>query len=466
MIDDTEKRKLTIAIIGGGFAGTMLAVHFLQQNTRSLHLIIINSRYPLNKGIAYSSYSNKHLLNVRARNMSAYEDSPRHFTDWIRNHDKYAALDQNELPDMFLPRNIYGYYLKDVFDNAIRKKSQNVTFEFVHDEAIDLEITGKSAQVYFSVSPPITADKVILAMGNQDPRDPNFKNGSFINSKRYFPNPWLNESVSHVEHLNEVLIIGNGLTMVDVVLGLREKNFRGKIYSLSPHGFKILPHRKFEAYHHLILDLQPPYDLEKMVKAFRIHVRKLKDQGVTGEAVVDSLRPLTQKIWMQLKKTEKERFLYHLRHIWGVARHRLPKEIHQVIQQSILDDTLEIIAGRIESVHENEVGAHFKIRKRNKGELLELKVDRVINCTGPESDLTRMKSEMIQNLVTRKLIFPDELSLGINAAPDGTIIQEDGSLSTNLYTIGTWLKGILWETTAVPEIRAQATQLVSKLVRE
>jgi len=466
MNNDSVKNKLVIAIIGGGFAGTMLAVHFLQQQIRPLHLIIINSRYPLNKGIAYSSYSNKHLLNVRARSMSAFEDNPKHFTDWIRNHDKYAALDQNELPDMFLPRNIYGYYLKDVFENAIRKKSPNVTLEFVHDEAIDMEISGNQAQVYFSVSPPLSADKVILALGNQDPRDPNFKNPSFINSKRYFPNPWLNESVSHVEHLNQVLIIGNGLTMVDVVLGLREKNFIGKIYSLSPHGFKILPHRKFEPYHHLVLDLQPPYNLEKLVKAFRKHVRKLKDAGVTGEAVVDSLRPLTQKIWMQLKKSEKERFLYHLRHMWGVARHRLPKEIHQVIQQMILDDTLEILAGRIESVHENEDGAYFKIRKRNQNGLLELKVDRVINCTGPESDITRMKSELIQNLVSRKLIFPDELSLGINATQDGAIIQADGSLSTNLFTIGTWLKGILWETTAVPEIRVQANQLVSKLVQE
>src|SRR5688572_9795247 len=169
---------------------------------------------------------------------------------------------------------------------------------------------------------------------------------------------------------------------------------------------------------------------------------------------------------MQLKKSEKERFLYHLRHMWGVARHRLPKEIHQVIQQMILDDTLEILAGRIESVHENEDGAYFKIRKRNQNGLLELKVDRVINCTGPESDLTRMKSELIQNLVSRKLIFPDELSLGINATQDGAIIQADGSLSTNLFTIGTWLKGILWETTAVPEIRVQANQLVSKLVQE
>src|SRR5690242_11879343 len=126
----------TIAIIGGGFSGTMTAVHLLNTKDVQLHIVLINSRYPLAKGIAYSSYSNKHLLNVAAKNMSAFPDKPLHFVNWIKQHDNYGALDQQELPDMFLPRNIYGKYLKDIFDNAIRCKGENVTIEFVHDEAI------------------------------------------------------------------------------------------------------------------------------------------------------------------------------------------------------------------------------------------------------------------------------------------------------------------------------------------
>src|SRR5690349_19191159 len=110
--------KKTIAIIGGGFSGTMTAVHLLKQNKIPLHIILINSNYPLAKGIAYSSYSNKHLLNVPVKKMSAFPDKPDDFLNWIKTHDNYGALDQNELPDMFLPRNIYGHYLKDTFENA------------------------------------------------------------------------------------------------------------------------------------------------------------------------------------------------------------------------------------------------------------------------------------------------------------------------------------------------------------
>lgn len=253
----------TIAIIGGGFAGTMTAVHLLRKNI-PIHIVLINSRYPLAKGIAYSSYSYRHLLNVPAKSMSAFSDKPDHFVNWIKNHDNYGALDQQVLPDMFLPRNIYGKYLKDVFDNAIRNKSENVSIEFVHDEAIDLEIRDGRANISFSVSPPVIADKVLLAMGNHDPRMPDFKNESFRMDPRYFPNPWLNEAVSHAEKEEQILIIGNGLTMVDVVLGLRERSFKGKIYSLSPHGFRILPHRQFEQYKGILEDLFPPYKLHNL----------------------------------------------------------------------------------------------------------------------------------------------------------------------------------------------------------
>jgi uncharacterized NAD(P)/FAD-binding protein YdhS len=460
-----ESKRSVVAIIGGGFAGAMVAVHLLKQTEKQLHIILINTKYPLAKGVAYSSYSHKHLLNVKAKNMSAFPDKPSDFITWIKNHEKYGVLDNQTMPEMFLPRNVYGHYLKDVFDNAIREKAQGVSIEFVHDEAIEIEDMEVGMQINFSISPSVFAHRVILAMGNQAPRQPELKNGSLSNNKRYFPNPWVNEAVLHPEENEDVLIIGNGLTMVDVVLGLREKNYRGKIHSLSPNGFKILPHREFEPYHDLVKDVQPPFELIKLVKLFRFHVQSLRAKGIAGEAAVDSLRPLTQKIWMALSLDEKKRFMLHLRHMWGVARHRLPMEVHKQFQQMILDETLEIIAGRIHSITESNHSLEVSIYRRSRNELLTIKVGRIINCTGPEADITKMNVELIQNLLAQKLIEPDELSLGINALPDGTIITKDGKPSDKLFAIGSLLKGILWESTAVPEIRVQAKNLADKIIK-
>jgi uncharacterized NAD(P)/FAD-binding protein YdhS len=462
----TNYQNPTIAIIGGGFCGNMLAVHLLSNAKSPLHIVLINAGYPLSRGIAYSSYSQKHLLNVPAKSMSAFPDKPNHFMDWIRKHENYGVIDQTALPTMFLPRNIYGHYLKDIFDTAIRKKPDYVSISFVHDEAIDIEEFDGKAHVYFSVSPGVAADKVVLAIGNSAPDNPNLKDNSIYSSKNYFGNPWLHEAVNHLDQDREVFILGNGLTMVDIVLGLKEKKHRGKIYSLSPNGFQILPHRNFAPYVELVEELKPPYDLPKIISLFRSHVKKLRDQGHSAEAAVDSLRPYTQKVWQSWSKQEKERFMYHIRHMWGVARHRLPMEIHKLIQQLILDDKLEIIAGRIQSMIETERGIRVTFKRRRDQKIYEVAAARVINCTGPLSDINKLERPLVKNLISRKMIHADEMKLGIDALPDGTILNDDKTPSPYLSTIGSLLRGLLWESTAVPELREQAKTLSEKLLKE
>jgi uncharacterized NAD(P)/FAD-binding protein YdhS len=454
----------TICIIGGGFSGVMVAVHLIREAKSPIHLVLVNSGHPLTRGVAYSSYSNKHLLNVAAKNMSAFPDQPDHFLRWIRNHENYGVIDHETLPGMFLPRNIYGHYIKEVFDSAIRKKPGHVSISFVHDEAIDIEVNGLMAHVYFKMSPTVVAHQVVLATGNHEPQDPKLNDPSFYSSRNYFRNPWAQDSVNNLDPDKEVLIIGNGLTMVDVVMGLKEKQHRGKIYSLSPNGFRILPHRTIKPYTGLIDELAPPYDLNKLVSLFRKHLAKLRAEGGNGEMLVDTLRPLTQKIWQTWSLNEKKRFMFHIRHIWGVARHRLPMSVHHQIQEMILDDKLEIIAGRLKSLteHPNHISVSFIRRTDQKEHMIH--VNRVINCTGPQTDVTKMRMPIIENLLRRGYIDSDEMRLGMRALADGTVIGKDGQPSDILYTIGSNLKGILWESTAVPELRMQAKNLSAKLL--
>ena len=88
----------------------------------------------------------------------------------------------------------------------------------------------------------------------------------------------------------------------------------------------------------------------------------------------------------------------------------------------------------------------------------------MINCTRPKTDISKIDQPLISNLYKKGLIVPDEMRLGINALPDGTIIHGDNTLSTKLFTTGSLLKGILWESTAVPELRIQAKSLAGELI--
>jgi len=54
--------------------------------------------------------------------------------------------------------------------------------------------------------------------------------------------------------------------------------------------------------------------------------------------------------------------------------------------------------------------------------------------------------------------------MGIDAAPGGRTIDKNGAVSDVILTAGTALKGVLWESTAMPEIRAQTHKLALSLL--
>jgi uncharacterized NAD(P)/FAD-binding protein YdhS len=172
---------------------------------------------------------------------------------------------------------------------------------------------------------------------------------------------------------------------------------------------------------------------------------------------VDALRSKTQEIWQHLPFDDKKMFLSHLRHLWGVARHRLPAHIHSEIQDLIRHKKLKIKAGKIINItgREND-GFSVRLRRRKDQSDVTLEVSRIINCTGPQTDIRKFESQLYKNLLKKGMVAPDELYLGLSATPDGRIIDAHGHVSPTIYTLGSLLKGILWETTAVPELRNQA----------
>src|SRR5271169_1627662 len=91
----------TVAIIGGGFCGTLTAVNLARSTTEPLRITLINNQYPLGRGIAYGTRRPEHLLNVVARNMSAFPDLPSHFVDWLRNRADFAEFPLAELREQF-----------------------------------------------------------------------------------------------------------------------------------------------------------------------------------------------------------------------------------------------------------------------------------------------------------------------------------------------------------------------------
>ena len=455
-----------IGIIGGGFTGTMTAVQLIDKSTEPFEIILINERETLHKGIAYNPYSEKHLLNVIAGKMSAYPDKPDHFLEWVMQKDEFKNKGKTLIANSFLPRQIYGEYLCDIWEEAKKSaESKHIKITVIESFVVDLDVTEISVSLWLDNNLKLNIDDCVVSTGNHIPRNPRIKNMDFYNSPNYFQNPWKIESIKDTKENLPVLIIGNGLTMVDTVLGLLEQGFKGEIYSISPNGFNILPHRHNGLkYSKLVEELRDDMSIYELVKLINKHIKTVREYGVSAEPIIDSLRPQTQKIWKSFSEQERELFMSRLRHLWGVARHRIPLHSHDKIQQLRIDGKLHINSGKIIDINESNESITVQYFDKKENELKEINVSRIINCTGPETDLINLDKSFLKNCLLKGILTQDKLKLGIKAGTESfQVINSDGKPHTNLYTIGSNLKGELWESTAVNELRGQAEKLAEKL---
>jgi len=457
-----------IGIIGGGFSGTMTAVQLIEKSTTPCEIILINERETLNKGVAYNSYSDKHLLNVITGKMSAYPDNSDHFLDWVMQKDEFKNKDKTLIANSFLPRCIYGKYLCAIWEKAKKNaKLKQIKITIIDSFVVDLDVSEEAVFLWLDNNQKMNIDDCVITTGNHIPRNPKIKNMGFYNSPKYFQNPWKVESVKDINDNLPVLIIGNGLTMVDTVLGLLEQGFKGEIYSISPNGYNILPHRHngFK-YSKLVEELRDDMSIYELFKLINKHIKTVREYGVSAEPIIDSLRPHTQKIWQSFSDREKSLFMSRLRHLWGVARHRIPLQTHDKIQQLRIDGKLHIYSGKIIDITESNESVIVQYLEKKVNEVKEIKTSRIINCTGPETDLMNLDKSFLKNCLLKGFLTQDKLRLGIKAnTKTFQIVNSDGKPHTNLYTIGSNLKGELWESTAINELREQSKEL-SKILTQ
>src|SRR5277367_2896955 len=139
-LDLTAAKPERIAIIGGGFSGVMTAVNLARLSRHPLHVTIINQRRPMARGVAYGTRRMEHLLNVAARNMSAFPDLPDHFLQWLRTRSEYDTVPDVELRERFIPRMIYGDYLRGIMQHHLQSPTESVAVRttFVEGDAMDV----------------------------------------------------------------------------------------------------------------------------------------------------------------------------------------------------------------------------------------------------------------------------------------------------------------------------------------
>ncbi|MCT7986995.1 FAD/NAD(P)-binding protein [Laspinema olomoucense] len=455
-----ENLPLEIAIVGGGLSGALVATHLLRSASQPLTLHLIEPRPDLGRGIAYGTNYSCHLLNVPAGKMSAFSEEPDDFLRWmVREKDPTVQADS------FLPRQIYGEYIQGVLEQSAAVAAERVQFKPRTDEAIAVKPHLQGATVYLKSGETIDAHKIVLALGNFPPKDPPVHDARFYQSQRYISYPWSERALTGLNSSDAVLLIGSGLTMVDLAVALKEQGHTGTIYGVSRHGQLPHSHQFTSPYPAFLAPETAPKTLRGLFRQVREEVESAIARGDDWRSVIDSLRPITQQLWQQMSPGDRQRFLRHVRPYWEVHRHRVSPGVAETVGRMLDAGQLVLLAGRVHAYEEDAEGVKVSVSTRGTGHRKVLEVKRVINCTGSECDYRKFQHPLIVNLRSQNLIRPDPLALGLDVAENGAIRNSEGVVSQLFYTLGSPRKGGLWETTAVREIRQQAVELSRELLR-
>jgi uncharacterized NAD(P)/FAD-binding protein YdhS len=432
--------RLPVAIVGGGFSGSILAASLAR---RGIGSVLIDGSGRAGVGVAYSTTEPAHLLNVRAEGMSPWADDPGHFAQ------RFEAEGGDRRG--FAERRLFGRYLREILDHAVGTGHTEVE----RATALGARREGGVWQVELDDGRSLRAAALVLAIGNQEPEPLKAFAGA---GDRFVNNPWTSPAQAAVRELAQsggsALLIGTGLTMVDLVLSLDAQGHQGRIVALSRRGQIPRGHADFEPAP-VKLD-EVPNDLGGLWRWLR-----QRSARVGWRAAIDGLRPHSHALWQGLSLTDQRRFMRHARPWWDVHRHRIAPQVADTVHRMIAEGRLEIVAGRILRATATDNGIDVEIRRRGKASGSTERFDYVFNCTGPLHSIARTKGPLLRSLLDHGAARADQLGIGLEVDEHSRVAGGEC-----VWALGPLTKGRYWEIIAVPDIREQAAMVAEDISRE
>lgn len=440
-----------IGVIGAGFAGTLFALK-LAAIRPAWTIFLIESRTHFGRGLAYGACRPQHLLNVPAGRMEV--GLKPGFVDWLEGHrsrlEEALAEAAGNLADAFVPRQLFGDYLEQQVTDA---SPGNI--RLIRGDAIKL--LQNPRQIVLADGSSLPVDLVVVATGNLPPQLPLEARAS----ARIVIDPWQDDALKQIQANDSVLLLGTGLTMIDMLLVLRDRGHRGPVHAVSRHGFLPKAHTSGGTWPTF---LAPGTSPRQALKLIRTNITLADERGVAWQRVFDAVRPVVAVLWHSWTIGQRAQFVRHLKALWDTHRHRIPERIAAVVDELLWSGRLTVTAGKLLAVDEHKQGLTAVIRPRGK-RAMAVEVDAIVNCTGPLLDLRRTHHPLLRGMLDQGLIRSDPLGLGLDTS-DSAAVGPEGKPQHWLFALGPLTRPAWWEVTAVPEINAQIDRLVKRIAHD
>ncbi len=413
-----------IAVIGGGASGVLSAIHILKASLKPIVITIYEPAQELGAGLAYSTHSPEHILNVPADKMSFDEANPQDFVDWLRGSAP-DVFHQKTYP--FVSRLLFRKYLQTRL-----KEFQGVhTVEWVQEKVLSVNPFGDQWRVETDATAK-EFDHCVMATG--------YKRGMFVpHALTKYPralevSPYDGDLSPH--DYKDVAIIGTGLTAIDIWRSLRQYKYKGRVHFISRRGQ--IPQSFTTTLEYS--SLQTPLSPRKSPREFMRFVRDLMQATpCDGGSLAQWIRPFVTEIWQQWSRGERKQFLDHIRPYWDSIRHRLPDVVFADLQAEMKSGECTLSKSSQLNIEDHEGRYKLWVSPQKVFD-----VDKVFIATGARLNLKPFQ-------IDSAYLKDCELKQGF--------VERVSTLSI----VGPPSRTTFWEATAVPEIRRQAQALTAFL---
>ncbi len=423
--------ELDVAIVGGGFSGCAVAAQLARHAPDGFSMRIFEPG-ELGRGAAYGTQHAEHVLNTRANAMSLYPDDPDHFVRWLGSRANAAA---------FVSRRLYGDYVAEIARRALARPN----FKLVNGRVSALRRGDRSFVVESAYGVRIEARAVVLATGNALPAD-HFLPPEVVSHPGYIGDPWRYDYRVVGGH---VLLIGSGLTALDVLVALNASGHRGTVHIVSRHARYPAVHADVAPYD--VIPALDAHDARALLRGLRRHVADARERGFDWRSVIDAVRPESESIWRRLLPAERRRFERHLRTHWERRRHRAPEHVDAVRLAYARSGKVIDYAGRLVALQDGEARIAL-----GDGKMLGLRPDWIVNCSGVGDVRAMARDPLIGGMLADGVVSAEPRGLGLRTTWELAAIDASGTAVEGLWVVGPPVRGSRFEATAVPELRGMA----------
>ncbi len=457
-----------VAIIGMGFAGTALAVQLMARLPQGSRLALVSGDGAIGEGLAYATRNPLHLLNVPVYRISMMPEDPHHFIRWLWSRQDEGG--DGTIPAAgysYVERSLYAAYVRSTFDRAVAERSGRIAVRPVmaRAERIDRSEEGLH-RIRLADGRTIDSRFVALCLGNGIGPLPLPPDRVAAEARgRIIDDPFHDARLAEIGPEARVLLVGTGLTMVDTALTLAERGV-GALTALSRHG--LLPQAQVEPRPTPVqpVEIDSPVPLTALFAMVRGAARRLMAEGGDWRAVIDGLRPKTQRLWQSLSAADRRRFLRHLDAYWTIHRHRMAPAVFERLAALKDAGRLRVVAGRVGAIGMADGRPAVSLRRRGTDAAETIAFDWVINCAALDRGNLIGTQPLVAALYDAGAARPDPIGLGIDVDAASRLLDAQGRPGPGLFALGPPTVGRFFEITAVAEIRAQAAAVATEIAAE